>query len=87
MVWTWQTILVLIIAGVLLIAFIWALVVYFKLKKRERDFLKQIETWKAKAENLESELKRVQALVDNRKLTDAKAIKKLRDRLANWIPG
>jgi hypothetical protein len=84
MVWNWQTILVLIITGILLIGFVWTLVVYFRMKKIKLELLREIAEWKTKFQNLESEIDRVESEIKNKVLTDESAIKKLRDSLANW---
>jgi len=82
----WQTVLTLVLAGCMLVGFIWLGVALHLANKRTQEARAEAAALKGKWREAVDEIVRMVQAKKNRELTDEEARKKLQDGIDSWNP-
>ena len=82
----WKVVLVLVVAGLLIVAVIWGSVAYSKMRGRWQKAMAETERIKGELAGAKDDVRRLLALMELGRMADADLAKRLRDRLLAWSP-
>lgn len=83
---SWQSVLVLVVVGLLVAAAIWFGVAYSRLKKKWQTSVAECARIKGELDGARDDVARLLSLIEIGRLTDGDLAKRLRERIARWAP-
>jgi hypothetical protein len=83
---SWQSVLVLVLAGLLVAAAIWFGVAYSRLKKKMQQAMLDCAKMKGELEGSKDDVQRLLSMIEIGRLSDEDLAKRIRERLARWSP-
>jgi hypothetical protein len=83
---SWQSVLVLVVLGLLVAAAIWFGVAYSRIKKKWQAAQLDCAEMKGELEGSRDDVQRLLSMIEIGRLTDADLAKRIRERLARWSP-